>query len=153
MPNLTPESTILKIVSERFWALVDQSGECWLWKGGLSDWGYGRVRLIKGNFSAHRLAYMLTHGEIPAGMYICHSCDNPACVRPEHLFAGTPAQNTQDMINKGRLRTAKLTSEQVLEIRRRYATGYVSTVELAKEYGIGITTVAHIIHRRTWRHV
>jgi len=153
MPNTTPESAIFKIASERFWSMVDQSGECWLWRGSLHDWGYGQVRLIKGNMYAHRLAYILTHGDIPPGMYICHSCDNPACVRPEHLFAGTPMENSQDMISKGRIGTRKLTTEAVLEIREKYATGETSIPKLAREYGVANTTVFHVVARRTWRHI
>lgn len=156
MPHSTPESIIFNIVSERFWSMVDQSGDCWLWSGSLHDWGYGQVRLIKGNVYAHRLAYMLTKGDIPSGMYVCHSCDNPQCVNPAHLWLGTPKENQADMRRKGRAKgppSGVLNEDTVREIRRRYKAGGVSTVKLADEYGVGITTIGHVIHRRTWKDV
>jgi hypothetical protein len=94
-------------VDERFWEKVDRSGDCWLWTAGHFPNGYGffRVRGYKGGGSsrmAHRCIYEMLHGPIPAGMVVMHTCDTPACVRPEHLRLGTSRDNFADMIAKGR---------------------------------------------------
>ena len=84
---------------------TDKSGgpnACWLWRGTKIQTGYGRVRALGQKKAAHRAAWEEANGPIPAGMVICHRCDNPGCVNPAHLFAGTHQDNTRDMISKGR---------------------------------------------------
>lgn len=94
---------------QRFWPRVNKTSACWEWTGALSLDGYGTVRVSRGkNVRAHRAAYLLEHGSIPEGMNILHKCDNPKCVKPEHLFAGTQADNVHDMISKGRQRLSGL---------------------------------------------
>ena len=78
-------------------------GYCWIWKGHLFQNGYGHYSLHQKAYKAHRVAFFLNNGDIPKGMYVCHICDNTKCVNPEHLFVGTPKDNTLDMIAKGRL--------------------------------------------------
>jgi hypothetical protein len=81
----------------------DDSG-CWLWTAGVDDWGYGRFSYQGHVGKAHRVAWMMTHGEIPEGIRVLHHCDTPACCNPDHLFLGTDEDNRLDMIAKGRQR-------------------------------------------------
>lgn len=87
----------------RFWAYVQPSTGCWQWNGPMREQdGYGFFTLGGRRLSAHRVSWELHHGSIPDGFYICHHCDNPPCVRPDHLFLGTVRDNVDDMIAKGR---------------------------------------------------
>ncbi len=142
-----------------FWPKADRSGGCWLWKGKRNRRGYGVVSVNNRSRAAHRVAYEFAHGPIPPGLSVLHRCDNPACIRPEHLFAGTHHDNMRDMREKGRALCGKanaatrLTVDQVREIRRRYATGSIGTRLLAREYGVGRSTIQGIVSGKTWQHV
>lgn len=87
----------------RFWSRVDKSGECWLWTGGRKDSGYGVTYVLGRYMPAHRVSYLIENGDIPAGAYICHHCDNRPCVRPEHLYAGDAFTNATDTRMRRRL--------------------------------------------------
>lgn len=91
-------------VSERFWNKVRIGGpnDCWEWLGSKTGRGYGKVKVGNNSLSAHRVAYELTNGSITPGAWILHSCDNPACCNPRHLWSGSPSENTIDAIAKGR---------------------------------------------------
>lgn len=89
-------------LSERFWERVDKSGECWVYTGYTNPKGYGVVGLESGNKFAHRVAWELTNGLIPDGLWVLHRCDNPPCVRPEHLWLGDNTDNQRDSVRKGR---------------------------------------------------
>ena len=131
--------------------------DCIPWQGGKSN-GYGWDS--KRRAYAHRVAYEEAHGAIPAGHYVCHRCDNPICVNPAHLFAGSPQANHDDTHAKGRARrargeqvnTARLTAEQVLDIRRRVAEG-ATRAALAREYGVVWKTINRIVQRKYWTHL
>ncbi len=140
---------------ERFWPNVEKGvGDgCWLWVGSKLPKGYGMLAKTY----AHRFSYEIHTGTIPAGLLVCHSCDNPSCVRPDHLFLGTYKENTQDMIRKGRTNgpkgtraaRAKLTELQVLEIRA--ATDGPSAI--AKRFNLNESTVCKIRLRKRWAHI
>jgi hypothetical protein len=140
-----------------FWPKVDTSGECWLWTGTLVS-GYGTFWMAGRQFYAHRIAWELTYGPIPNGLWVLHNCpdgDNRRCCNPAHLFLGTHTDNMRDMVGKGRHRAgrAKVTPAQVREMRDRYAAGGVFLRELAAEYGISTSQVFTIVRRQEWRGV
>lgn len=84
---------------ERFWSHVNKDGDCWLWTGSLNNHGYGTFG--SGELS-HRISWVFAYGTIPVGLFVLHHCDNPLCIRPEHLFLGTQSDNVRDMLAKGR---------------------------------------------------
>lgn len=111
------EKTPLERFTERY---ETNSDGCWIWIGSSrrDPMGYGQFAIGKKNYSAHRVAYLLFRGDIPAGMCVCHRCDRPLCVNPDHLFLGTHQENATDRDRKGRYRNGrtKLTAEQIKEI-------------------------------------
>lgn len=146
---------------ERFWSKVRRGEGCWTWLASTSPRGYGNIRWRGRKHRANRIAWELERGPVPEGMFVCHSCDNPSCVNPDHLFLGTAKDNAQDRTQKGRNRSCrgethgmvKLTSQQVLEIRQRWAAGPPNQRLLAQEYGVCRPLISMIVHRRIWAHI
>lgn len=158
----------------RFWRFVRKTPSCWVWTG-KTDKGYGKFWVTGRNVTASRFAYERFVGPIPAGLNVCHCCDNPACVRPAHLFLGTVKDNTADAIQKGRFNPehlkrarkatgaancqTKLTEDQVRAIRAAYARGVAprssatSLRGLALQYGVTKYAIFSVVHRLTWRHL
>lgn len=149
---------------DRFWQRVDVSSPdgCWNWSGAINDTGYGKACIgHQATMNAHRLAYILTFGEIPVGLFVCHKCDNRACVNPSHLFLGTAKDNIDDMMQKNRHRTnalrgeknpaAKITGEIATTIRLKYFGGGVTMKQLGSEFGITGTQVRHIVRGIHWK--
>lgn len=174
---------------DRLWAGVDKDGpiqshvphlgQCWVWTKHTYGRGYGRIQIRRTGIAAHRLSWFIHNGEIPSGQLVLHRCDNPLCVRPEHLFIGTNMDNTRDSIEKGRFRTtgasglrnarytkpertargdrsgaAKLTSEDVLEIRKMLTNRKRGVIaSLARKYNVNVSTIWDIEWRVTWSHL
>lgn len=146
--------------AERLWRRVKKGAECWEWSGGVNGGGYGQIRVGGAGSKkemVHRFVYRTEIGPIPRGLVVMHKCDNPRCVRPAHLRLGTPRENTQDMIAKGRdtisgerHSNAKLTEQDVRYIRANADRGPTA---LAREIGVSLMSVQHVIKRRTWKHV
>jgi hypothetical protein len=150
-------------VLARFWPRVDKTpgqgpnGDCWIWTGGKTSVGYGLIAIGGKRQSVHRLSYELSNGPIPEGLIVRHKCDNPLCVNPAHLEVGTHKDNTNDMIQRGRLaqgpkRKSKLSEESVISIRFKHLSGTTQS-QLAKEFNVSISTINGIVLGRTWQYL
>ena len=137
---------------------VSESG-CWVWNRKRNEWGYGVLGIANRSTLAHRFVWTEVHGSIPEGYGVLHRCDNPACINPEHLFLGTPADNNADMKAKGRNRQPKGTAHPRArlkpdDIRRiRSLAGKRTHISLAEEYKVAESTIWMILHNRIWKSV
>jgi hypothetical protein len=144
---------------ERFWSMVEKTEGCWNWTGYKTNRGYGGFSIGGGSKSAHRTAWFLYHGSWPPkNLCVCHHCDNPLCVRKEHLFLGTLKDNTQDCIRKGRDRfrgerngRAKLSEQNVHDIRTLLEDPLYSQTEIARKYSVHQTIISDIKNNITWK--
>lgn len=174
-PELEEGSDSLKKIEGRFWskAIRTEIDECWIWIAGKLGAGYGNFAFRGTGCPAHRFSWMLFNKkEIPSGMLVMHTCDNPPCVNPKHLVLGTTADNIADKCSKGRQRKgdnhparvnpnflkrgddhhySKLTSEQVLEIRA--LKGKMKNVSIAKKFKVTDGTISMIMKRKIWAHL
>lgn len=153
IPDLSAETIA------RFEEKVDRTGNCHTWTAYTDKAGYGLLNVMRHPYLATRIAYKLATGKDPEGLHVCHRCDNPSCVRPDHLFLGTDADNLRDMSAKGRAprgsrnghnrRAGKLTEDIVIEIKRAIAEG-ARTSDLARKYGVGRPQISNIKHGHKW---
>lgn len=152
----------------RFWRRVDRNGPihstlgaCWVWTGGKFDNSYGAIYVDGKSKKAHHFSWTYHYGPFSSALCVLHKCDNPSCVNPHHLFLGSKADNSTDMVRKGRQTKgeqhsrAKVTEEMVKVIRSEYVwrSSTHGTYGLAKKYGLSQYCIMSIIQRKTWKHV
>jgi len=140
---------------------VRKTDDCWIYES--SDrLRYPRIYLgspeskVHIQWTTHRFSYELHFGPIPDGMGVCHTCDNTRCVRPDHLFLGTQADNMHDAVRKGRKNCwghQKLTAENVRRLRAEYAAGGITQKALGAKYGVARNTVSQLVRGLTWTHL
>lgn len=152
-----------KTIKERFEEKIskDENTGCWNWISSRRKNGYGEFTINYKNRLAHRVSYELYNGFIPDGFCVCHKCDNPACVNPEHLFAGSIKDNMVDKVKKNRNPDFKginnpvaIFSEQdILTIRSKYIPHVYTLKQLAKEYNVCPQHIHDIVKRKIWKHI
>lgn len=140
---------------------IKQPNGCWIWTAGKTSRGYGMMNYQNKKQYAHRLSYQYSKGPITNGLHVCHSCDNPSCINPDHLWLGTNYDNILDKMKKGRAKTArrlgsqnhyaKLDEQQVKEIKS--LLGKISHSKLAKQYNVSKSTINAISAKRNWSHI
>jgi len=159
VPPLSREQII-----QKFETFFEKPAEgCWVWTGGKNEHGYGKFNVNCGTDKAHRISWIIYVGPIPRGQHVLHRCDNPPCVRPDHLFIGTARDNRIDCKQKGRdfspphyrgeeNSKAKLYERDVMEIRELIARGFVQA-EIARRFNVTPQNIRSIRLRITWRHI
>lgn len=146
-------------LTDRFLSFVNKTDSCWLWTGAKDGDSYGMFWLDGKTVHASRVSYLIYVGEIGKGLQVCHSCDNPSCVRPEHLFIGTARDNARDREMKGRGAAQKrkgemnpchkLTSEEVKKIRNLYENGQTQAI-LSVEFSVNQSEISRIVNNKRY---
>jgi len=137
--------------------ILDEKG-CWNWQKSKSKSGYPKITYRNKTLRGNRVSYLVFKGDIKDGLLVCHTCDNPACLNPDHLYLGDSQTNCDDKAKRERqargekISISKLTGAQVLEIRKMHEVGY-SQGQIAKLFDVYQTTISGIVRRRTWKHI
>lgn len=167
--------TIKEETVKRFWdkvSIPNDNNSCWEWIAGHHKDGYGVFGFDCGVYLSHRISYFLSHKIDPREKQVCHKCDNPNCVNPNHLFLGTQTDNVHDMNKKGRhgstkgvkrsienyrkgvnINTSKLNETQVIEIRRLFNEDNIPQFKLATMFNVGRCSINNIVRNIHWRHI
>jgi len=150
-----------KNILKDVWKRINKRDEndCWEWVGGKDKDGYGRMMIDRHNYRTHRLTYIETYGSIPEGLIICHRCNNPSCCNPNHLYAGTIRENSQQCTKEGRRVSGEkhyktiLSDKDILKIRSLYSTGTFSQRELGRMFGVTQAAIWYIINNKTRKYI
>jgi len=167
MPNI-------RNTEKDFWNQTRKTDSCWIWTGSKTgSLGYGRFGFRNKYYLAHRLSWEFHFGEIPKGMQICHHCDNPLCVNPDHLFMGTQSDNIKDAVKKGRMKNlfkkghtgldfqrpcgenchfSKLKLKDIIKIKELLKRG-IRTMEIASKFGLSQRYIYDIKNGEAWKHI
>jgi hypothetical protein len=135
----------------RFWSKVEKTDGCWIWRGERLPAGYGKIKIAGGYWLAHRYSKVIERGALSDEFQVCHECDNPSCVRPDHLFLGTPSDNAEDMVVKGRS-AGQLTPDQVAELRSGMLPG-ATPQEFAAHFGVSRNVIYDVLRFNTYRSI
>jgi hypothetical protein len=149
-----PTKAELLPYADKFWSGVAKAGDddCWLWTRGKDGKGYGAISIAGRVLQCSKVAFVLTNGDVSAGLSVRHDCDNPPCCNPAHLITGTHKQNMLDMASRGRVPSRKLTDERAIELLRLRAIG-ATLRELAGRYGVSVSQVRKIVNGESYPHV
>lgn len=160
--------TFFMNLKEKFYKYLPDildKNKCWEWQGSINHLrgGYGSISHNKKHLKAHRVSYELYYEKPLGSLHCLHKCDNPSCVNPLHLFAGTNHDNVMDKVNKGRCHNgyqkgehngaSKLKDADVIQIRELYNNQNYTTIKLGKMYGVHRSTISYIVNNKTYTHL
>lgn len=149
-PNRTSDGRFLPDDEYIKWRSTEDAHGCWIWGGSISAQGYGVASRDSRKITAHRLSFKTFHGNLPDALDVRHKCDVRRCVNPDHLESGTRADNNRDTAQRGRHGNAKLSNDDVVDIRWAHGLGATGSA-LARAYGVSPTAISQIVNYRSRR--